>query len=99
MFEDPEEAVQGAHVVNTDVWASMGQEGEAEERARAFAPYQVNARLLAQAQSDVIAMHCLPAHRGQEISDEAADGAHSVLWEQAENRMHAQKAILVDLLT
>ena len=96
---DPAEAVAGADIIYTDVWASMGQEEEAAERARVFFPYQVNAKLVAQAKSDVIVMHCLPAHRGQEITDEVCDGPHSVLWDQAENRMHAQKAILVDLLS
>ncbi len=95
---DPAEAVTGADVLYTDVWASMGQEAEAAERARIFQPYQLNGRLVAQARPDVIVMHCLPAHRGQEITDEVADGPHSALWEQAENRMHAQKAILVELL-
>lgn len=96
---DPVEAAAGADVIYTDVWASMGQEDEAEERARVFAPYQVNADLVARGRPDVIVMHCLPAHRGQEITDEVADGPHSVLWDQAENRLHAQKAILVRLLT
>ncbi|MGD1996214.1 MAG: ornithine carbamoyltransferase [Anaerolineae bacterium] len=96
---DPAEAVADADVIYTDVWASMGEEEEAEERARVFAPYQVNGALVAKARSDVIVMHCLPAHRGQEITDEVADGPHSVLWDQAENRMHAQKAILAELLT
>lgn len=95
---DPHEAVAGADVIYTDVWASMGQEAEAEERARTFMPYQVNEALVAEAKPDVIAMHCLPAHRGQEITDGVCDGPHSVLWDQAENRMHAQKAILVQLL-
>jgi ornithine carbamoyltransferase len=96
---DPAEAVAEADVIYTDVWASMGQEEEAEQRAQVFGPYQVNADLVAQARPDTIVMHCLPAHRGQEITDEVADGPHSVLWDQAENRMHAQKAVLVDLLT
>jgi ornithine carbamoyltransferase len=91
---DPGEAAAGADVVYTDVWASMGEEQEAEERARIFRPYQVNDVLLAEAKPDVIVMHCLPAHRGQEITDAVCDGPHSVLWDQAENRMHAQKAIL-----
>jgi ornithine carbamoyltransferase len=95
---DPHEVVAGADVVYTDVWASMGQEDEAEERARAFASYQVNEPLVAEAKPDVIVMHCLPAHRGQEITDGVCDGPHSVLWDQAENRMHAQKAILVELM-
>jgi len=96
---DPAEAATNADVIYTDVWASMGQEDEAEERARVFASYQVNTALVDRARPNPIVMHCLPAHRGQEISDEVADGPHSVLWDQAENRMHAQKAILVDLLT
>ena len=95
---DPEAAVSDADVVYTDVWASMGEEEEADERARVFAPFQVNQALLDKAKSDVIAMHCLPAHRGQEITDAVCDGPHSVLWDQAENRMHAQKAILVELM-
>jgi ornithine carbamoyltransferase len=95
---DLHEAVAGADVVYTDVWASMGQEKEAEERARIFAPYQVNGPLVAEAKPDAIVMHCLPAHRGEEITDSVCDGPHSVLWDQAENRMHAQKAVLVELL-
>jgi ornithine carbamoyltransferase len=95
---DPHEAVRGADVIYTDVWASMGQQDEAEERARVFTPYQVNAALVAEARPDVIVMHCLPAHRGQEITDAVCDGRHSVLWDQAENRMHAQKAVLVELM-
>jgi len=95
---DPAQAAAHADVVYTDVWASMGEEDEAQERARIFEPYQVNNTLLREAREDVIAMHCLPAHRGQEITDEVCDGPHSVLWDQAENRMHAQKAILVDLM-
>lgn len=96
---EPQEAVVEADVVYTDVWASMGQEDEAEERARIFAPYQVNETLVAGAKPDVIVMHCLPAHRGQEITDGVCDGPHSVLWGQAENRMHAQKAVLAQLMT
>jgi len=95
---DPHEAVAEADVIYTDVWASMGQEAEAEERVRTFMPYQVNEALVAEAKPDVIAMHCLPAHRGQEITDGVCDGPHSALWDQAENRMHAQKAVLVQLL-
>ena len=95
---DPKEAVDGADAVYTDVWASMGEEEEAAERAAIFEPYQVNEVILEHATSDVIAMHCLPAHRGQEITDAVCDGPHSVLWDEAENRMHAQKAILVSLM-
>ncbi len=96
--DEPQQAAAGADVVYTDVWASMGEEEEAEERARVFRPYQINQALLRAATSDVIVMHCLPAHRGQEITDAVCDGPHSVLWDQAENRMHAQKAILVKLM-
>lgn len=95
---DPHLAVAGASVVYTDAWASMGQEAEADARARVFAPYQVNEVIMAEANADAIAMHCLPAHRGQEITDAVCDGAQSALWDQAENRMHAQKAILVELM-
>jgi len=95
---DPRDAVRAADVVYTDTWTSMGQEDEAEERRRVFAPYQVNAALLACASPDAGVMHCLPAHRGEEITNEVADGPQSWLFDQAENRMHAQKAILVDLL-
>ncbi|GAB4411940.1 MAG: ornithine carbamoyltransferase [Anaerolineales bacterium] len=95
---DPTEAVRGADVIYTDVWTSMGQEKEREERLKVFPPYQVNAALVALAKPDVIVEHCLPAHRGEEITDEVADGPHSVLFDQAENRMHAQKAILAVLL-
>ena len=91
---DPYEAVDGADVIYTDVWTSMGQEEETEKRLRVFPPYQVNQKLVEAAKEDVIVMHCLPAHRGQEITDEVADGPHSVLFTQAENRMHAQKGIL-----
>ena len=97
-LRDPVEAVRDADVVYTDTWTSMGQEAEAEKRKAAFAQYQVNDELLKGARRDVIVMHCLPAHRGQEITDAVADGPHSVLFPQAENRMHAQKAILVKLL-
>ena len=96
---DPQQAVRGAQVLYTDTWTSMGQEAEAQARARVFPPYQVNAALVAAADAQAIVMHCLPAHRGQEITDEVADGPHSRLFPQAENRLHAQKAILVSLLT
>jgi ornithine carbamoyltransferase len=94
----PAEAVRGADVVYTDVWTSMGQEAESARRLQVFPPYQVNEELVAQANEDCIVMHCLPAHRGEEITDGVADGRHSVLFQQAENRLHAQKAILVRLL-
>lgn len=95
---DPRNAVEAADVIYTDAWTSMGQETEAAHRAQVFPPFQVNDALVSLAHKDVIVMHCLPAHRGQEITDEVADGPHSVLWDQAENRMHAQKAVLVQLL-
>jgi len=95
---DPRAAIQGADVVYTDTWTSMGQEAEAEERRKIFPPYQVNPALLAYARPDAIVMHCLPAHRGDEITDEVADGPQSVIFDQAENRMHAQKAILIWVL-
>jgi len=96
--EDPATAVADADVIYTDVWTSMGQEAEAAERAKLFPPYQVNQTLVDKAKPDCIVLHCLPAHRGDEITDEVADGPHSRLFPQAENRMHAQKAILVRLM-
>ncbi len=95
---DPKEAVTNADVVYTDTWTSMGQEEEAEKRKKVFPPYQVNNELLKSAKSSAIVMHCLPAHRGYEITDEVADGPQSMLFPQAHNRLHAQKAILVKLL-
>jgi len=96
---EPRDAVAGADVIYTDTWTSMGQEEETERRLKAFPPYQVNKRLVeASGKADVIVMHCLPAHRGQEITDEVADGPHSAMFDQAENRLHAQKALLVSLL-
>jgi ornithine carbamoyltransferase len=91
---EPREAVAGAHAVSTDVWASMGQEDEAEARRQAFRDYCVNSELLALADRDVIVLHCLPAHRGEEITHDVIEGAHSAVWRQAENRLHVQKAIL-----
>ena len=97
-LRDPHEAVKNAQVIYTDTWTSMGQEAEAKKREAAFPPYQVNDKLVSEADKDVIVMHCLPAHRGQEITDEVADGPHSALFPQAHNRMHAQKAVLVRML-
>jgi ornithine carbamoyltransferase len=94
---DPVEAARGAHALYTDVWASMGQEEEAEERALMFRAYQLNESLIEVAAPDVIVLHCLPAHRGEEISDAAIDGPRSVVWDQAENRLHTQKALLLFL--
>jgi ornithine carbamoyltransferase len=94
----PTAAVKGAHAVYADVWASMGQEEEAAERRRVFADYMVDERMVAAARPDAIVMHCLPAHRGEEISDGVMDGSHSVVYPQAENRMHAQKALMKLLL-
>lgn len=98
-LRDPHEAVKNAHVIYTDTWTSMGQEAEAEKRKAVFPPYQVNAKLVSEADKDVIVMHCLPAHRGQELTDEVADGPHSMIFPQAHNRLHAQKAVLVKLLS
>jgi ornithine carbamoyltransferase len=95
---DPSAAVKDAAFVYTDVWTSMGQEAEASERGRVFAPYQVNASLLSAAPSDVHILHCLPAHRGEEISAELLESERSLVFHQAENRLHAQKAILEALL-
>ncbi len=96
---EPQEAVAGADVIYTDTWASMGQEEEMAKRLEIFPPYQVNDALVAASgKRDVIVMHCLPAHRGQEITDDVADGPHSALFDQAENRLHAQKAVLALLL-
>ena len=92
------EAASGADVLYTDVWASMGQESESEHRASIFERYQLNADALELANEECIVMHCLPAHRGQEITDEVIDGKHSVVWDQAENRLHSQKALLAWLL-
>ncbi|MCF7804713.1 MAG: ornithine carbamoyltransferase [Candidatus Marinimicrobia bacterium] len=95
---DPKEAVADTDVIYTDVWASMGQEDEAEERRKAFMPFQVNSELLSQAKEDCYVMHCLPAHRGDEITNVVIDGPHSIVFDEAENRMHVQKAIMVQLM-
>jgi ornithine carbamoyltransferase len=95
---DPVAAAKGADALYTDVWASMGQEGEAEERIKIFPPYQVNQALVDLAQEDVLVMHCLPAHRDEEITAEVLDGLHSVVLDEAENRLHVQKALMVEML-
>ena len=97
-LRDPHQAVKDAHVIYTDTWTSMGQEAESKKRELVFPPYQVNDRLVSEARKDVIILHCLPAHRGQEITDAIADGSHSRLFPQAHNRLHAQKAVLVHLM-
>ena len=97
-LRDPKETVSAADVIYTDTWTSMGQEAESEKRKVVFPPYQVNSALLKLAKPGAIVMHCLPAHRGQEITDEVADGPQSALFPQAHNRLHAQKAILIELL-
>jgi ornithine carbamoyltransferase len=96
---DPRHAVAGADLVVTDVWASMGQEGERADRLRAFRNYQVDSELMSQAKPDALFMHCLPAHRGEEVTAEVLEGRQSVVWDEAENRLHAQKALLEFLLT
>ncbi len=98
IFYDPMDAASDADVVYTDVWASMGQEEEAAERAKIFAPFQLNQKLISQADKNCLVLHCLPAHRGDEITDEVIDGPHSVVFDEAENRLHIQKAILVKLM-
>ena len=95
---DPKEAVEGAHVIYGDAFYSMGQEAEAVKRRADFAPFQISSELCARADKDHIVLHCLPAHRGEEITDEVMDGPHSVVFDQAENRMHAQRAIIATLL-
>jgi ornithine carbamoyltransferase len=95
---DPKEAVTGADVINTDVWASMGQEAEQKEREQAFAGYCLDDVLLTLAKPDCIVLHCLPAHRGEEISDSVIEGKNSVVWDEAENRLHVQKAIMATLI-
>jgi ornithine carbamoyltransferase len=95
---DPKEAVEGAHVIYGDAFYSMGQEAEAVKRRADFAPFQINSELCALADKDHIVLHCLPAHRGEEITDEVMDGPHSVVFDEAENRLHAQRAIIATLL-
>lgn len=95
---DAQAAAEGADVLYTDVWASMGQEREHDERVLVFTPYRLDSDKVTRAADDVIVMHCLPAHRGEEITDEVIDGPHSVVWDQAENRLHTQKALLLWLL-
>ncbi len=99
LFRAPEDAICGAQAVYTDVWASMGQESEAEARAAIFAPYQVNAALMSHAAPDAVFLHCLPAHRGSEVTDEVMESPRSIVFDQAENRLHVQKAILLMLLS
>jgi ornithine carbamoyltransferase len=91
---DPREAIKGADIIYTDVWASMGKEKEHDERVKILKPYQVNSALVKGAKEDYIFMHCLPAHRGEEVTNEVADSKNSVIFDQAENRMHTQKALL-----
>ena len=98
LVRDPAEAVRGAQVITTDVWASMGQEDEAQARAQAFRGYKVDASLMAHARADAVFLHCLPAHRGEEVSSDVIDGRWSRVFEEAENRLHAQKALLLELL-
>ena len=98
VIADPQEAVRNADVVYTDTWISMGDDAEADERRRIFTPYQVNPGIVKGARSDYIFMHCLPAHRGEEVTDEIMDGPNSVIFDQAENRLHAQKALILHLL-
>ena len=98
VVEDPAEAVRGARVLNTDVWASMGQEEEAEKRRRVFAGYQINDDLLGRAAADALVLHCLPAHRGEEITADVFERHQDLIFTQAENRLHVQKALMVTLM-
>ena len=96
--EDPKEALDGADFIYTDVWVSMGFEDEAAERRRILQPYQLNSKQLSMAKKDVSVMHCLPAHRGEEITDDVMDSPHSIVFDEAENRLHVQKAIMATLM-
>ncbi|HXZ34352.1 MAG TPA: ornithine carbamoyltransferase [Terriglobales bacterium] len=98
LTNDPQEAVSGADVVYTDIWASMGKEAEAQERSQIFRPYQVNAALFGHAKRDAIFLHCLPAHRGEEVTNDVIDSPRSLVFQQAENRLHVQKAIMLELM-
>ncbi len=98
LVRDPQEAASGADVITTDVWASMGQEDEQEKRAKAFSAFQVNAALMARAKREAIFLHCLPAHRGEEVTAEVIDGPQSRVWDEAENRLHVQKAVMAVLM-
>ena len=98
LTDDPEAATKGSNVLYTDVWASMGQESEAGDRMPIFLPYQINQQLLNLAEPEAIVLHCLPAHRGEEVTDEVIEGPQSRVWDQAENRMHVQKALLASIL-
>ena len=98
LTDDPKVAAEGADVLNTDVWASMGQEAEQKEREKAFAGYQVDEALLNLAKPNCMVLHCLPAHRGEEITDDVIEGPHSAVWDEAENRLHIQKAIMAWLM-
>jgi ornithine carbamoyltransferase len=98
LVRDPKEAISGAHVVNTDVWASMGQEDEQRKREHDFAGYTVDASMMARAAQDAIFLHCLPAHRGEEVTSDVIDGPQSRVWDEAENRLHVQKAIMAALI-
>jgi ornithine carbamoyltransferase len=98
VFTNPLEACQGADLVTTDVWTSMGYEAENEARLKAFANWRVSAEMMAQAKPDALFMHCLPAHRGEEVDADVIDGPQSVVWDEAENRLHVQKALMEYLL-
>jgi ornithine carbamoyltransferase len=99
LVRDPKDAVDSADVVYTDVWVSMGQEKGAKGKTRKFQGYQINSKLLSKADSNVSVMHCLPAHRGLEISDEVLEGPHSIVWKQAENKLHGARAVLAAFLS